>query len=149
MSSHPPGPLRDRVVLITGASSGLGEAAARACARDGARLALAARREDRLRQLVEELDGAGALALRTDIRDPEAIRAMVAATLERFGRIDALVANAGVGYTTPVSELTEELLREQVDVNLLGVIRCAQAVLPAMQAAGQGHILAIASVAAG
>jgi short-subunit dehydrogenase len=139
------------VVLITGASSGLGEAAARACARNGARLALAARREDRLRHLVEEFERVGtqSLAIRTDMRDPEAIRAMATATLERWGRIDALVANAGVGYTSPVSELTEELLQEQVEVNLLGVIRSAQVVLPAMRTAGNGHILAVASVAAG
>jgi NADP-dependent 3-hydroxy acid dehydrogenase YdfG len=138
-------------VLITGASSGLGEAAARACARDGACLVLAARREDRLRELVGELDpvGTATLALRVDLREPAAIQAMVAAALERFGRIDALVANAGVGYTSPVRELADELLREQVEVNLLGVIRSARAVLPAMQTARRGHILAVASVAAG
>jgi NAD(P)-dependent dehydrogenase (short-subunit alcohol dehydrogenase family) len=151
VSSKRPLPLQDRVVLITGATSGLGEAAARACARDGARLALAARREDRLRLLVEELerDGRTALALRTDMRDTEAIRAMASATLERWGQIDALVANAGVGHTVRVSEITEEQLQEQVEVNLLGVIRSARAVLPAMRIAGGGHILAVASVAAG
>jgi short-subunit dehydrogenase len=138
-------------VLITGASSGLGEAAARSCARDGARVALAARREERLRALAEELEAAGtsALVIPTDIRDPESIRAMAAATLERFGQIDALVANAGVGHAVPVIETTEEQLLDQVEVNLLGVIRSAQAVLPAMRAVGKGHILAVASVAAG
>src|SRR3954447_11113273 len=151
MSSHPPGPLRDRVVIITGASSGLGEAAARSCARNGARLALAARREDRLRALSAELEAVGtpALILTTDLRDPGAIHAMAAATLEQYGRIDALVANAGLGYALPVAETTNEQLAEQVEVNLLGVIRCAQAVLPAMLAAKRGHILAIASVSAG
>jgi short-subunit dehydrogenase len=139
------------VVLITGASSGLGEAVARSCARDGARLALAARREDRLRALAAELTavGAAALVVPTDMRDPEAIRAMAAATQERFGRIDALVANAGVGHSASVIETTEEPLREQVEVNLLGVVRSAQAVLPAMRDQGSGHILAVASVAAG
>ena len=83
------------------------------------------------------------------MRDPGAIHAMAAATLERFGRIDALVANAGLGYTLPVVETTHEQLAEQVEVNLLGVIRCAQAVLPAMLAAKRGHILAVASVSAG
>jgi short-subunit dehydrogenase len=151
MSPHRPGPLHDRVILITGASSGLGEAVARACARDGARLALAARREDRLRALASELEevGGAALAVPTDMRDPAAIRAMAAATLARFGRVDALVANAGLGYSFPVVETTEAQLREQVEVNLLGVIRSAQAVLPAMRATGRGHILAMASVSAG
>jgi short-subunit dehydrogenase len=138
-------------VLITGASSGLGEAAARSCARAGAQVALAARREEQLRELAAELEAAegSALVVPTDIRDPAAIRAMAAATLERFGRIDALVANAGVGHSVPVIETTEEQLLEQVEVNLLGVIRSTQAVLPAMRAAGKGHILAMASVAAG
>jgi short-subunit dehydrogenase len=142
--------LQDRVVLITGASSGLGEAIARSCAREGARLVLAARREDRLRGLAEALMASGAevLILPTDMRDPEAVRAMGAATLERFGRVDVLVANAGLGYAVPVVETTEEQLREQMEVNLLGVVRSVQAVLPAMLGAGRGHILAMGSVAA-
>ena len=111
-----PGPLQDRVVLITGASSGLGEAMARSCARDGARVALAARREERLRALAAELEaiGAAALVIPTNMRDPEAMRAMAAATRERFGRIDVLVANAGVGHAAPVMETTEEQLRVQL-----------------------------------
>jgi short-subunit dehydrogenase len=139
------------VVLITGASSGLGEAVARSCARDGARLALAARREDRLRELGAELEAGGAdvMVLPTDIRDPAAIRAMAERTVERFGGIDALVANAGLGHSTPVVEMTDDEILEQVEVNLLGVIRSAQAVLPTMLAAGRGHILAMASVSAG
>lgn len=151
MRRQHPGALHDRVILITGASSGLGEAIARSCARDGARLALAARREERLQALAAELESSGAerLVLRTDLRDPEAVRAMAAETLERFGRIDVLVANAGVGHAAPVVETTDEVLREQVEVNLLGVIRSVQAVLPAMLAARRGAILAIASVAAG
>lgn len=147
MRSTKPGPLHEHVVLITGASSGLGEAAARACARDGARLVLAARREDRLRALAGALEASGTavLVVRADMRDPGAIRAMAAATLERFGRIDALVANAGIGHAAPVIETTEAQLLEQVEVNLLGVIRSVQAVLPAMRAQRSGHILAVAS----
>jgi short-subunit dehydrogenase len=143
-------PLEGRVILITGASSGLGEAVARACARDGAHLALVARREVRLRALAAELEthGGETLVLTTDMRDPEQIRAMGAGTLERFRRIDALVANAGVGYSETVAETTEEQLLEQIDVNLIGVIRSVQAVLPAMLAARRGHILAMASVGA-
>src|SRR5688500_9648671 len=98
MRDSRPGPLQGRVVLITGASSGLGEATARACARAGARLGLAARREERLHALAEELEAGGSevLVIRVDMRDPVAIRAMADAARERFGRIDALVANAGV-----------------------------------------------------
>jgi short-subunit dehydrogenase len=143
-------PLKDRVILITGASSGLGEATARACARAGARLALAARREERLRALAAELDSVGAetLVLPTEMREPASIRAMAEATLACFGRVDALIANAGVGYSASVIEMSEEQLLEHVEVNLLGVIRSARAVLPDMRAAGRGQILAIASVAA-
>jgi short-subunit dehydrogenase len=143
-------PLAGRVILITGASSGLGEAVARACARDGAHLALAARREDRLRALAADLEthDCQTLVLPTDMRDPEQIRAMGSSALERFGRIDALVANAGVGHSMAVAETTEEQMLEQIDVNLIGVIRGVQAVLPAMLAARRGHILAMASVGA-
>jgi NAD(P)-dependent dehydrogenase (short-subunit alcohol dehydrogenase family) len=101
--------------------------------------------------LAAELDAGGgsALAIGTDLRNPDSIRAMAAAALERFGQIDVLVANAGVGHAVPVIETTEGQLLEQMEVNLLGVIRSAQAVLPTMRAAGKGHVLAIASVAAG
>src|SRR5262249_22111768 len=150
MKRQKPQRLQDRVVLVTGASSGLGEAIARSCAREGARLALAARREERLRQLAEELAAAGAeaLVLPTDMRDSEAVKAMGTAARERFGRVDVLVANAGLGYAVPAEETSEEQLREQVEVNLLGVIRSAQAVLPGMLSAGRGHIITMASVAA-
>src|SRR5438874_12273172 len=98
MNRHKPRLLHDRVVLITGAASGLGEAIARSCAREGACLALAARREERLRLLARELLelGSEALVLPTDMRDAEAVQAMGTATLERFGRVDVLVANAGL-----------------------------------------------------
>ena len=112
---------------------------------------LAARREDRLRALADELKALGTGAeisiVATDMRDPKAIEAMGAATLDRFGCVDVLVANAGLGYAVPVAQTTEEQLREQVEVNLLGVIRSARAVLPAMLSAGQGHIISMASVA--
>lgn len=138
-----------KVVLVTGASSGLGEAAARACARAGHGLALAARRVDRLEQIAREIGGPdAALALEADMRSPDSILRMVAVAEDRFGRIDALVANAGVGHGEPFAGSSEEHLAHQVDVNLLGVIRCTRAVLPGMLARGSGHILTVSSVAA-
>jgi len=138
-----------KVVLITGASSGLGEAAALACAAAGHRVALAARREERLDAVAQRIGRPeDTLTLRTDVRDPESIRAMVAQTEARFGQVDALLANAGLGYGEPLAEVSEEHLLEQVEVNLLAVIRCARAVLPGMLRRGSGHILTVASVAA-
>jgi short-subunit dehydrogenase len=138
-----------RVVLITGASSGLGEAMALACAAAGHCVALAARREERLQALAARIGRPeAALVLPGDVRDPEAIRAMVAATEARFGRIDALVANAGVGHNAPFLAMGEDELREQIDVNLVAVMQCCRAVLPGMLERGRGHLITISSVGA-
>lgn len=137
-----------KVVLITGASSGLGEATALACAAAGHRVALAARREDRLADLAARIARPDdVLIVPTDIRDPAAIQEMVRSTEERFGGIDALMANAGVGHAEKLPDVTEEHLLEQMEVNVLGVIRSARAVLPGMLARRSGHILTVASVA--
>jgi short-subunit dehydrogenase len=141
--------MEPKVVLITGASSGLGAAAAEACARAGHSVALAARRMELLEEVAARIARPEAtLLLRTDIRDPDGIGRMVAETQARFGRIDALVANAGVGRYEPFVQSTEERLAEMMEVNVLGVIRSARAVLPAMLARKSGHILTVASVAA-
>jgi len=138
-----------KVVLITGASSGLGEAIAISCARAGHRVALAARRIDRIEDLARRIDRPlDTLALQTDMKNPEDIFRMAAATLEEFGRIDALIANAGVGHGGPFATSSEQQMLEQLDVNLLGVMRCVHQVLPTMIARGSGHILTVASVAA-
>jgi len=138
-----------KVVLITGASSGLGAATAEACVAAGYRVALAARRVDRLEALAARLNRPDdVLLLPTDLRNPDSIREMVARAEERFGRIDALMANAGVGHGEPFVEATEEHIAEQMDVNVLGVLRSVQAVLPGMLARKSGHILTVSSVAA-
>ncbi len=138
-----------KVVLITGASSGLGEATAEACVKAGHRIAVAARRLDRLQALARRIDRPqDVLVIRADMRSPASIRDMVALTDERFGRIDALVANAGVGHGEPFVDVSDEHLMEQFEVNVLGVMRCVQAVLPGMLARRSGHILTVASVAA-
>lgn len=137
-----------KVVLITGASSGIGTAAAKACARAGYRVALAARRVDRLEQLAAEIGRPEeTLLVRADMRRLEDIRRMVSETEARFGCVDALLANAGVGHGESFVDASEEHVLDQIEVNLLGVMRCAQAVLPGMLKRRSGHILSVASVA--
>ena len=139
----------NQVVIITGASSGIGEATAKRLARDGLRVTLAARRQDELERVAREIQAAGgqALAVPTDVRDGAAIHHMVAATLTLWGRVDVLVNNAGLGYSRRVVNLDPVELRDQVSVNLIAVIECAQAVLPAMLWQNSGHIVNIASLA--
>lgn len=138
-----------RTVLITGASSGIGAATALACAAAGYRVALAARRVERL----QEVAAAAAcpdrlLVIPSDVRDPVQVRAMAATAEAALGPIEVLVANAGVGRTGEEATAEEAPLLEQVEVNLLGVIRSIRAVLPGMVHRGQGHVLVVASVAA-
>ena len=124
----------DKVVLITGASSGIGRATALRLAAEGIRVALAARRVELLQQTVDEIlaGGGQAMLAPTDVCNCEAIQCMVKTTLERWGKIDVLINNAGVIYDRPVVALKPEQLREEVAVNLTAVIECSQAVLPAM-----------------
>ncbi len=135
--------------IVTGASSGIGEATARRLARDGMRLTLAARRQDELERVAREIEAGGGQALiaPTDVRDRAAIHRMVQATLDRWGRVDVLINNAGLGYSAQVVDLDPDQLRDQVSVNLVAVIECAQAVLPAMIRQESGHIINVASIA--
>ena len=128
--------LKGRSVLLTGASGGIGRAAALRLARRGARVGLFARREEPLHALVKEIEDAGgqALAIPGDVRSTvDAYRAVVETTA-RFGRFDALVNNAGVGYLREIAEATEDEIQEQLDVNLRGAIRMTRAALPALKA---------------
>ena len=137
------------VAIVTGASSGIGEATARRLARDGMRVTLAARRQDELERVAGEIEAGGgqALVAPTDVRDRAAIHRMVQATLDAWGRVDVLINNAGLGYSARVVDLDPDQLRDQVDVNLVAVIECAQAVLPAMMQHKSGHIVNVASIA--
>lgn len=143
--------LGGRVAIITGASSGIGAATAVACGAEGMRVALAARRESMLRSVAEEVEAVGgeALVCPADIAEAAQVAAIVGATRERFGRVDVLLANAGVGSSGRLPEIADEEITRMVALNLLGVIRCARAVLPAMLEQGSGHILMVSSVAAG
>ena len=127
--------LDDRVAIVTGASSGLGVAFARALAEAGADVVLAARREQRLadtRALVESV-GRNALAVRADVSDPLDCQALVGAATEAFGRVDILVNNAGVGTAVPATRETPDQFRSVIDVNLNGCYWMAQACAAAMK----------------
>jgi NADP-dependent 3-hydroxy acid dehydrogenase YdfG len=142
------GPLADRVVAITGASSGIGEATALALATAGAKVALAARRTDRLAEIAARIaaDGGEALAIPTDVADEAQANAFVGAAAEHFGRLDALVNNAGVMQLGPIEGAPTEEWRRMVDVNVFGVLYCTHAALPIMREAGGGHIVNVSSV---
>jgi NADP-dependent 3-hydroxy acid dehydrogenase YdfG len=141
------GSASDPVLLITGASSGIGAATARAAAADY-RLVLAARRLEPLEGLVEELGGADrALAVRCDVSEWDQVEAMAAAAIERFGRIDAVFANAGFGASRGFLEESPEHWRSMVLTNVYGVALTIRATLPHLLERGDGHFLVTSSVA--
>lgn len=139
-----------KVIIITGASSGMGEAAARHLAAQGATVVLAARRSDRIDALAEAITKAGgkALAVATDVTSPVDMRKLAAAAMDAFARIDVLVNNAGVMPLSPIERLKIDEWDRMIDVNLKGVLYGIAAVLPRMQAQKSGHIINTASVAA-
>ncbi|MGW3322208.1 SDR family oxidoreductase [Streptomyces virginiae] len=139
-----------KVVAITGASSGIGEATARRLAADGHRLFLGARRTDRLDALGQEIGEAGGTAAfrRLDVTDAADVRAFVAAARERYGRVDVLVNNAGVMPLSPLDALKVDEWDRMIDVNVRGVLHGIAAALPVMRAQGGGHFVNVASVGA-
>ncbi|HEX7111695.1 MAG TPA: SDR family NAD(P)-dependent oxidoreductase [Mizugakiibacter sp.] len=141
--------LKDRIALVTGASSGIGAATARALARAGARVALAARRRERLDALAAEIaDGGGeALVLEADLAREEEARRCVADTERAFGRLGILVNNAGVMYLEPIEEADLARWRRMFELNVLGLIAATQAALPGMRARRDGHIVNVSSTA--
>jgi len=142
--------LAGKVALITGASSGIGEATAQALARRGCTLILTARRLDRLRTVAESVQRAGgqALPLALDVTRQEQVDAVIQQAVDRLGQIDIVFCNAGIGRMDWLEDLTpEEGVQHQIDVNLVGTIRVARAVLPTMQARRQGHIIVMGSLA--
>jgi short-subunit dehydrogenase len=141
--------LRDKVIVITGASSGFGERIARHCSRGGARVVLAARSPERLQSLANEL-GAGdgrALAVATDVTSDQDVARLATTTFERFGRADVLVANAGFGTLGRIADAPLEDLREMVELNLIGATRCVKALLPSMLQRRSGQIVIMGSLA--
>ncbi|MFC4563963.1 SDR family oxidoreductase [Nocardiopsis mangrovi] len=139
-----------KVVAVTGASSGIGEATARRLAADGHRLLLGARRTDRLDALAREITEAGGTATgrRLDVTDAADVRAFVAAARERYGRVDVVVNNAGVMPLSPLEALRTGEWDRMIDVNIRGVLHGIAAALPGMRAQGGGHFVNVASVGA-
>jgi len=138
-------PLAGKVIIITGASSGIGAATARSLARLGCQVTLAARSGDKLRALADEL-GPAALAMPTDVTVGADVTQMVDKTIERFGRVDVLFANAGIYIPGQVAEGNPDAWAQLMDVNVDGVLRCVHAVLPHMLAQRSGDILVTSSI---
>jgi clavulanate-9-aldehyde reducatase len=143
------GPLDGKVAVVTGASSGIGEATALALAREGASLVLGARREDRLNALAERIsaDGGRALPRGVDLTDEAEARACVQGARDELGRLDILVNNAGVMLLGPVAGADTADWRRMIEVNLLGLLWCTHAALPHMAEGGGGDIVNLSSVA--
>jgi clavulanate-9-aldehyde reducatase len=141
--------LSSQVVAITGASSGIGEATALACARAGAAVALAARRSDRIEALAARIIGEGghAIALPTDVSDEDQANEFVKRTQAELGRLDVLVNNAGVMLLGPIENAPTEEWRRMIEANIFGVLYCTHAALPLMREQGGGHIVNVSSVA--
>ncbi|ESR24097.1 SDR family oxidoreductase [Lutibaculum baratangense] len=139
--------MTDKIVLVTGASSGIGEATVRELAAGGARLFIGARRAGRLEALAGEL-GEQVAWKELDVTDAGSFEAFAAAAEARFGRIDVLVNNAGVMPLSPLAALKRDEWRRMIDVNIHGVLNGIAAVLPRFQAQGRGHVVNVASIAA-
>jgi len=140
----------DKVVLITGASSGIGAATALALARRGAKLVLGARRVDRLTSVAEEARklGGKAVVLQCDVAKRDDVKAMVKAAQKEFSRLDVAIANAGFGLSVPVDEMTEEQMNEIWRVNLMGTWYVMIEAAPVLRAQKSGHIIVISSAVA-
>lgn len=138
-----------KVVIITGASSGLGEATARHLAEKGARVVLAARRKDKLDTLVAELVAAGgqAVAYQTDVTSQDDVKALIQGAIDTFGRLDVLVNNAGLMAIAPLSEGRVDEWDRMIDINIKGLLYGVAAALPVFQQQNSGHFINIASVA--
>src|SRR5690242_2854859 len=145
MSNH----IAGKIVVITGASSGLGEASARFLSAQGASVVLGARRVDRIQALADELTGRGgkALALKTDVTHCEQVQALVDAAVHTYGRIDAMINNAGLMPQSPLERLKIDDWDRMIDVNIKGVLYGIAAALPYMKRQKSGHIINVSSVA--
>jgi short-subunit dehydrogenase len=143
-------PLIGKVVAITGASAGIGLALARQLAARGAAVAVFARRADRLDALAAEANRlpGDMLAVTGDVANDVDVQALVDRTIARFGRIDVMVCNAGIGYHGALEAASPDVIRRIMDVNVLGTVYAARSALPVMRAQGHGHIIAVSSIVA-
>ncbi len=144
-----PRELKNQVVVVTGASSGIGHATARSFAARGARIVIGARRLDKLEDLAAEVGQAGgeAAAVQTDVSREDQVQALARAAVDRFGRIDTWVNDAGISVYATFDKLTEDEIRRIMDVNFMGTVHGIRAALPVMQRQGEGVIINVASIA--
>lgn len=142
--------LKDKPICVTGASSGIGRATAILCARAGMPVALSARREDRLRELVEQIRAEGGRALHCagDVADADCGRRLVEMAMNEFGSVYAVFANAGFGVERPIHEMPEEDLRLIFETNFFGSMRSIRPALGPMMSRGEGHVLMCSSCVA-
>lgn len=138
--------LTGKVAIVTGSTKGIGLAIAERLINEGASVAVSARTEADIREVADRL-GENAAGIVCDVADPDACQRLVDGTIERFGRLDVLVNNAGFGIFKPISEMSIEEWRAQIDVNLGGVFYCSKAALPHLSATGDGFIINIGSLA--
>jgi len=141
--------IENKVVIITGASSGIGSSTAKLLASKGAKVVLGARREEKLKALAEDITTAGGDAVFTklDVTKPSDNEAIVALAKDRFGRVDSIFLNAGIMPSSPVSALKSDEWRQMVDVNINGVLHGVEAIMPTFLEQKSGHIIAVSSVA--
>ena len=141
--------IKDKIVVVTGASSGLGEATARLLSAQGATVVLGARRADRLQSLAKDLESRGgkALALTTDVTRREQVKALVDSAVQTYGRIDVMINNAGLMPQAPLERLKVDEWEQMIDVNIKGVLYGIAAALPHMQRQKAGHFINVSSVA--
>ena len=139
--------LTGTVVAVTGATAGIGRATARLLVRHGARVALLGRRQTRLDDLVEELGADRVATVCGDVADPQVNRDLVTVALDRFGRLDSMVANAGIGAYGGVMDLSDDEVVTMTATNFLGTVWSIRAAVPAMRQAGGGDLVVISSVA--
>ncbi|MBI4056995.1 MAG: SDR family NAD(P)-dependent oxidoreductase [Elusimicrobia bacterium] len=140
--------LKDKVVLVTGASSGIGWATAIAFAQKGCRVALAARRVNKLEELSRKIqsEGATALVLACDVSNSSQVRSVVQKTIDTWGRVDYLINNAGYDNSRPLTDLDLATLEKIIDTNLMGTIYMTHTLLPHMRKHGSGHIVNVSSI---
>lgn len=137
-----------KVIVITGASSGMGEATARGLAAKGAKVALGARRLDRLEAIVKEIEAAGgeAIAVATDVAKLEDVQKLVETARQKFGRVDVIFNNAGLMPLSPLDSLKIDEWNQMIDVNVKGTLYGIAAVLPVFQEQKSGHVINVSSV---
>lgn len=135
--------IKDKIIIVTGASEGIGEAAARLLAHEGAKVVLAARSEQKIAALAHELSGS--LAVHADMRNREHVTNLIDRTLEVFGRIDILINNAGQGMYGPVENVDIEKYREIIELNVIAPLLAMELAIPHMRSQGGGMILNISS----